>query len=54
MQANLTKQMLADNGRASIIANGGKPSGEDPLAKKKSTIDIDNELNRSLPPSKLS
>lgn len=46
--------MLADTGKGSIIANGGKPPGEDPLSKKKSTIDMDIEFNKSLPPSKLS
>ena len=43
--------MLADNGKASIIANGGKPpGGEDP---KLNTI-TDSEVNKTQPPSKLS
>ena len=51
VQATLTKTMLADNGKASIIANGGKgPGGEDP---KLNTI-TDSELNKTQPPSKLS
>lgn len=50
MQANLTKTMLADNGKAQIVANGGKPpGGEEP---KLHTI-TDSELNKSQPPSKL-
>ena len=51
VQANLTKTMLADTGKAQIVANGGKPpGGEDP---KFNTI-TDSELNKTQPPSKLS
>jgi hypothetical protein len=40
VQATLTKNMLADNGKGTIIANGGKPpAGEDP----KSTLNMDSE-----------
>lgn len=48
VQATLTKTMLADNGKGSIIANGGKPA-DDP----KSTLNIDSEM-KTQPPSKLS
>ena len=50
VQATLTKTMLADTGKGSIIANGGKPA-DDP----KSTINVDSELNKTIPaPSKMS
>lgn len=43
--------MLGDNGKAQIVANGGKPpGGEEP---KFHTI-TDSELNKTQPPSKLS